>query len=97
MRTHLSGLVNPTIVPIDSPCDASKGLTESVWKRINKDGIVTEEDEIMRLVYYGGVQHEIRKEVFHYSILERNHDKIILIIIYSVSFRYKDVCLIYHG
>ncbi|XP_014673670.1 PREDICTED: small G protein signaling modulator 2-like, partial [Priapulus caudatus] len=68
VRTHLSGLVHPSIVPADAPCDATRGLTESLWRKMNKDGIVAEETEIMRLVYYGGVEHEIRDQVWPYLL-----------------------------
>jgi hypothetical protein len=47
----------------DDPCDASEGLTRDKWEHMNVDGIVTDKEEVFRLTYYGGVSHEIRKEV----------------------------------
>ena len=40
VRTHLSGLVNATIVTVDEPCDASKGLTLERWREMNKGDVV---------------------------------------------------------
>jgi hypothetical protein len=63
VRTHLSGLVNQRIVAQDDPCDASEGLTRDKWDQMNVDGIITDKAEVFRLTYYGGVCHEIRKQV----------------------------------
>ncbi|XP_074643721.1 small G protein signaling modulator 2-like isoform X2 [Tubulanus polymorphus] len=68
VRTHLSGLVNSTIISIEDPLDASQGLTIEVWQKMNKNGIVTSDQEVYRLVYYGGVAQEIRKEVWPYLL-----------------------------
>ncbi|XP_049879211.1 small G protein signaling modulator 2-like [Pectinophora gossypiella] len=66
VRTHLSGLVNPNIVPREG---AEAGLTEEVWRSMMDDeGILSDKDEVYRLVYYGGVQHDIRKEVWPYLL-----------------------------
>lgn len=51
---------------------AEKGLTEEAWKSLYVDGVVTNSEEVYRLVYFGGVANEIRKEVWpfllgHYS------------------------------
>ncbi|KAJ8312140.1 hypothetical protein KUTeg_009513 [Tegillarca granosa] len=51
-----------------TPFDASAGLTEEKWKELYKDKIITDSAEIYRLVYYGGVAHEIRKEVWPYLL-----------------------------
>ncbi|XP_044738125.1 small G protein signaling modulator 2-like isoform X2 [Chrysoperla carnea] len=65
VRTHLSGLVKLNIIPsIGAEC----GLTKARWENLNKDGIVTDCDEIYRLAYFGGVEHEIRKEVWPYLL-----------------------------
>ena len=63
VRTHLSGLVNQSIVPREDPCDASEGLTKDKWEAMNVNGVITDKEEVFRLTYYGGVCHEIRKEV----------------------------------
>lgn len=68
VQTHLSGLVNQCIVAQDDPCDASEGLTREKWEHMNVDGVVTNKEEVFRLTYYGGVCHEIRKEVSQKNI-----------------------------
>ncbi|XP_028159384.1 small G protein signaling modulator 2-like isoform X2 [Ostrinia furnacalis] len=66
VRTHLSGLVHPNIVPIEG---TETGLTEELWKSMTDErGAVTDKDEVYRLVYYKGVQHEIRREVWPYLL-----------------------------
>ncbi|XP_053617034.1 small G protein signaling modulator 2-like isoform X2 [Plodia interpunctella] len=66
VRTHLSGLVHPNIVPREG---SESGLTEEVWRSMTDDkGVVTDKDEVYRLVYYSGVQHEIRREVWPYLL-----------------------------
>lgn len=63
VRTHLSGLVNTIIV---SSNDAETGLTKEKWSSFKNDaGLINNDSkfEIFRLTYFGGVQHEIRKEV----------------------------------
>ncbi|KAL4223147.1 Small G protein signaling modulator 2 [Mactra antiquata] len=68
VRTHLSGLVLHRIFPVDQPCDASKGLTAEVWEQMGKYGTVTGYPEVFRLVYYGGIEHSIRKQVWPYLL-----------------------------
>uniref|UniRef100_A0A4W3IF27 Small G protein signaling modulator 2 n=1 Tax=Callorhinchus milii TaxID=7868 RepID=A0A4W3IF27_CALMI len=68
VRTHLSALVNHAIVPPDKPCDASGGLTSEVWSKYQKDRKNYKKLELLRLVYYGGVQHEIRKDVWPFLL-----------------------------
>ena len=60
VRTHLSGLVHPIIT---CPDDANDGLTVVKWQAMTVDGVVTDSDEVFRLVYFGGVEHSLRKEV----------------------------------
>lgn len=48
---------------------AENGLTEEVWRAMtDENGAVNDKDEVYRLVYYGGVQHDIRKEVWPYLL-----------------------------
>lgn len=48
---------------------AEGGLTEEVWRSMTDErGAVINKDEVYRLVYYGGVQHEIRREVWPYLL-----------------------------
>jgi hypothetical protein len=55
--------VNQRIVAQDDPCDASEGLTHEKWDQMNVDGIITDKAEVFRLTYYGGICHELRKQV----------------------------------
>ena len=43
VRTHLSGLVNTTIISVEDPerADASAGLTKQVWNDMEEDGVVS--------------------------------------------------------
>ncbi|XP_069135231.1 small G protein signaling modulator 1-like isoform X4 [Argopecten irradians] len=68
VRTHLSGLVLGSLVNTESDYDMSAGLTEEQWKYINKDNMVSDPKEVYRLVYNGGVAHEIRKDVWPYLL-----------------------------
>lgn len=68
VRTHLSALVNHTIIPPDKPTSAAGGLTKEVWSKYQKDKKNYKELELLRRVYYGGVQHEIRKEVWPFLL-----------------------------
>lgn len=48
---------------------AEGGLTEDRWRSMTDEkGAVTDKEEVYRLVYYGGVQHDIRKEVWPYLL-----------------------------
>uniref|UniRef100_A0A7M4FYP7 Small G protein signaling modulator 1 n=1 Tax=Crocodylus porosus TaxID=8502 RepID=A0A7M4FYP7_CROPO len=68
VRTHLSALVNHNIVSPDVPCSASAGLTAEVWQKYLQDSTSYEEQELLRLVYYGGIQHEIRRAVWPFLL-----------------------------
>nr|XP_040229171.2 small G protein signaling modulator 2-like [Anopheles coluzzii] len=66
VRTHLSGLVNGRITP---ETGAEQGLTRSRWESLHDgNGVVADDQEVYRLVYYGGVEHDIRKEVWPYLL-----------------------------
>jgi small G protein signaling modulator 1 len=66
VRTHLSGLVHGRITP---DIGAENGLTEERWRELHDEsGAVSLESEVYRLVYYGGVAHDIRKEVWPYLL-----------------------------
>lgn len=66
VRTHLSGLVHGRITP---DIGADNGLTEERWRDLHdENGVVTLESEVHRLVYFGGVAHDIRKEVWPYLL-----------------------------
>ncbi|XP_051551797.1 small G protein signaling modulator 1-like isoform X2 [Myxocyprinus asiaticus] len=68
VRTHLSGLVNHTIVEPDVPSDAYGGLTAEVWHKFLQDCSTFEEKELLRLVYFGGVEPSLRKEVWPFLL-----------------------------
>ncbi|KAJ8286089.1 hypothetical protein GJAV_G00034420 [Gymnothorax javanicus] len=68
VRTHLSALVNHTIVDPDVPHNAYGGLTVEVWQRFMEDCSTYEEQELMRLVYFGGVDPSLRKEVWPFLL-----------------------------
>ncbi|XP_072018949.1 small G protein signaling modulator 2-like [Amphiura filiformis] len=68
VRTHLSGLVHPVIITKEGQLSAKNGLTEERWHQLFENEMITDEAEVMKLVYFGGVQHEIRKEVWPYLL-----------------------------
>ncbi|XP_056232284.1 small G protein signaling modulator 1 isoform X2 [Seriola aureovittata] len=68
VRTHLSALVNHAIVAPDVPRDAYKGLTTEVWQTFLQDCTAYEEQELLRLVYFGGVDPSLRKEVWPFLL-----------------------------
>uniref|UniRef100_A0A4X2KFV3 Small G protein signaling modulator 1 n=1 Tax=Vombatus ursinus TaxID=29139 RepID=A0A4X2KFV3_VOMUR len=68
VRTHLSALVNHMIVSPDLPCDAGHGLTAGIWEQYLNDSTSYEEQELLRLIYFGGIQHEIRKDVWPFLL-----------------------------
>ncbi|XP_009954820.1 PREDICTED: small G protein signaling modulator 1, partial [Leptosomus discolor] len=68
VRTHLSALVNHNIVSPDVPCSASSGLTVDIWQTYLQDSTSYEDQELLRLIYYGGIQHEIRKAVWPFLL-----------------------------
>ncbi|XP_069070817.1 small G protein signaling modulator 1 isoform X1 [Pleurodeles waltl] len=68
VRTHLSALVNHMIVSPEMSADEHFGLTAEVWQKYLLDSTSYEEKELLRLVYYGGIQHEIRKDVWPFLL-----------------------------
>lgn len=66
VRTHLSELVLGRITP---EIGAESGLTKERWEGLHdSEGIITDDQEVYRLVYYGGVDEGIRKEVWPYLL-----------------------------
>lgn len=65
VRTHLSGLVNANIVDGEN---AENGLTKDIWEQLVNSGKEEDKIQIFRLTYYGGVEHEIRKQVWPYLL-----------------------------
>ncbi|KAH8387140.1 hypothetical protein KR093_005048, partial [Drosophila rubida] len=66
VRTHLSGLVHGRITP-EMKTD-EEGLTKERWTQLNADGMLSNSTEFYRLIYFGGVQPELRKEVWPYLL-----------------------------
>ncbi|XP_034490390.1 small G protein signaling modulator 1 [Drosophila innubila] len=66
VRTHLSGLVHGRITP-EMKAD-EEGLTKERWELLNADGMLQNSTEFYRLIYFGGVQPELRKEVWPYLL-----------------------------
>uniref|UniRef100_A0A3P9CRH4 Small G protein signaling modulator 1 n=1 Tax=Maylandia zebra TaxID=106582 RepID=A0A3P9CRH4_9CICH len=92
VRTHLSALVNTTIVDPSVPRDARGGLSVEVWGNFLKDSSAYEEKEIHRLVYFGGVAPSLRKEVWpfllgHYkfSMSEKCRREVLLMCFQSIK------------
>ncbi|KAM9209675.1 small G protein signaling modulator 2 isoform 4-T4 [Dugong dugon] len=67
VRTHLSALVHHNIA-LDRPPESSGGLTKDVWSKYQKDKKNYKELELLQQVYYGGVEHEIRKDVWPFLL-----------------------------
>ncbi|XP_067911580.1 small G protein signaling modulator 1 [Heterodontus francisci] len=68
VRTHLSALVNHTIISPAAPSNAGCGLTREIWLTFLQDKKSYEEQELLRLIYYGGIEMEIRKEVWPFLL-----------------------------
>ncbi|XP_058977892.1 small G protein signaling modulator 1 [Musca domestica] len=66
VRTHLSGLVNGRITP-EMKAD-EEGLTVEKWNVLNENGVAKNANEVFRLVYFGGVTPQLRKEVWPYLL-----------------------------
>ena len=47
VRTHLTALVNNSIIPPDHPTDASVGVTDEIWDKLTPNGVVS-----ILLVYF---------------------------------------------
>lgn len=65
VRTHLSGLVHPTIVPGEG---ADQGLTQDAWQRLSASGRLEDPQELHRLVYFSGIEHAVRPQVWPYLL-----------------------------
>ncbi|XP_026986425.1 small G protein signaling modulator 2 isoform X6 [Sagmatias obliquidens] len=68
VRTHLSALVHHNIIPPARPPGASGGLTKDMWSKYQKNEKNYKELELLRQVYSGGVEHEIRKDVWPFLL-----------------------------
>lgn len=48
---------------------AEEGLSEEKWESLHdENGVVADDREVYRLVYFGGCQHSIRKKVWPYLL-----------------------------
>ncbi|XP_024592988.1 small G protein signaling modulator 2 isoform X4 [Neophocaena asiaeorientalis asiaeorientalis] len=68
VRTHLSALVHHDIVPPARSPGASGGLTKDMWSKYQKNEKNYKELELLRQVYSGGVEHEVRKDVWPFLL-----------------------------
>ena len=64
VRRHLSGLIVESPQSGEEPFDASHGLTREVWQAHRSGATVQTDTELCRLVYFGGVDPSLRKEVW---------------------------------
>ncbi|XP_065752670.1 small G protein signaling modulator 2 isoform X1 [Phocoena phocoena] len=68
VRTHLSALVHHNIIPPARSPGASGGLTKDMWSKYQKNEKNYKELELLRQVYSGGVEHEVRKDVWPFLL-----------------------------
>ncbi|XP_022696019.1 small G protein signaling modulator 2-like [Varroa jacobsoni] len=75
VRTHLSGLVHPLAAPAtDQPLSCTR------WQELlANDGSIRDPQEVLRLVYFGGVEPNLRSKVWPYLL---GH--------YKMSYTYKE-------
>jgi len=68
VRNHLQGLVLPDLPPATQLC--REGLTEEVWLEMKSKGLGCAEvqADIYRRIYYGGIEHALRQEVWQYLL-----------------------------
>lgn len=60
---------NSNVYVLFSVEGTENGLTAELWNSMmDNKGAVTDKDEVYRVVYYGGVQHDIRREVWPYLL-----------------------------
>ena len=50
------------------PFPTSSGITPEKWPKLCVDGVVGDPAEVYRLTYYGGIDHELRKEIWPYLL-----------------------------
>ncbi|XP_076802337.1 small G protein signaling modulator 1-like isoform X3 [Clavelina lepadiformis] len=68
VRTHLSDLVNETVVHDYTPFDASYGINRKIWEQLFVDGKLSSIEELSRYVYFGGVEPSLRPIVWLYLL-----------------------------
>lgn len=67
VRKHLSSLIQPAVV--EESVTTKEGLTKRKWCELYQDGkLNSNEEEITKFVYHGGVEHEIRYQVWPYLL-----------------------------
>lgn len=45
-----------------------EGITAQKWEELCVDGVVSDSSEVYRLTYFGGVEQELRKEIWPYLL-----------------------------
>ncbi|CAG0890499.1 unnamed protein product [Cyprideis torosa] len=69
VRTHLSGLVHSSPRVTTPSKEDAEGLTKAAWQKYRtEDGRIDGWDDVMRLVYFGGVTHDLRATVWPYLL-----------------------------
>ncbi|XP_067931924.1 small G protein signaling modulator 2-like [Watersipora subatra] len=68
VREHLSGLVYSNGATLPVPPENEKCLTSEFWSRLSDTDKVFLQFEIYRRIYYGGMSHDIRKQVWPYLL-----------------------------
>jgi len=68
VRNHLQGLVLPDHLSESEVY--REGLTEQAWAELKSKGLscVERQSEVYRRIYYGGVDHALRREVWQYLL-----------------------------
>lgn len=80
VRTHLSGLVHSTSDRSVQTTDSKKGLSRDTWNELMKGDSVCDEMLLHELIYFGGCDPELRKEVWpflleHYRMESDGHER----------------------
>ncbi|XP_045467342.1 small G protein signaling modulator 1-like [Harmonia axyridis] len=65
VRRHLSGLVNAKIVLGN---EITEGITQQKWAQLCPEGVVADSSEVFRLTYFGGVDQELRRDIWPYLL-----------------------------
>lgn len=63
------------------------GLTKEKWEDLHANGVITSQEELFRLVYFGGIVHDIRQEVWPYLLGHYKYDIRLMYLIAMVLFK----------
>ena len=62
------------------------GLTKEKWEALHANGVISSQEELFRLVYFGGIVHDIRQEVWPYLLGHYRYGIIVEYLIAMVLF-----------